>query len=81
MGLIVNMKLRRQRKAREALKAKIETELKAIQAFRGYHRAFADKCPKGDAFCHYRESIKQASLALAEAEKLALERLNAMAGS
>ena len=78
MGLIVNMKMRRARKAREALKAKIETELKAIQAFRNYHRAFADKCPKGDAFCAYRESIKHASLALAQAEKDALERLAAV---
>lgn len=77
MGLIVNMKMRRARKAREALKKRLEDELRAIKDHRKAHRAFVDHCPKCDALCAYRESIKHASLALAQAERDALERLDA----
>jgi hypothetical protein len=76
MGLIVKMKLRKQRKARELLAARLRLEIVEIRNAREAHRVFFDRCPKGDAFCQYRESIRHASLALAQAEKDVLERLN-----
>ena len=78
MGLIVNMKLRRQRKAREAMIARLRLEVVEIRNARAAYRSFAERCPKGDLFCRYRESIQHAGLALAQAEKDALERLAAV---
>ena len=77
-GPVVRIKCWRARKAREALKRRLEDELKDIQAARKAHLVFADRCPAGDAFCAYRESIRHATLALAQAEKDALERLAAV---
>ena len=76
---VVRIKCWRARKAREAMKKRIEDELKTIQSHRKAHRFFVDHCPKCDSLCHYRESIRHASLALAQAEKDTLERLDALA--
>ena len=78
MGPIVKIKKWRAKKAREALKAKIETELKAIKSFRREYTATAFRCPRCDALCNARDSIRQAGLVLAQAEKDTLERLAAI---
>ena len=77
MGPIVKIKKWRAKKAREAMIARLRLEVVEIRNARAAYRSFADRCPKGDLFCRYRESIQHAGLALAQAEKDALERLDA----
>lgn len=78
MGPIVKIRRWRAKKAREALAARIRLEIVEIRNERRKYQDFASRCPDGDSLCEYRKSLQHARLAIAHAEKRALERLDAV---
>lgn len=78
MGPIVKIKKWRAKKAREAMIARLRLEVVEIRNYRRDYQSFAGKCPKCDSLCACRDAVKHLGLALAQAEKDALERLAAV---